>query len=204
MRPEEIERASMKIIAAEMTPYVGPEENLDVVMRAIHATADFDYQNALRFSPDAVNLARKALRNGTPIVTDTMMASAGVNKKACASLGVEVFCRMSSPEIAAEALSRGVSRATVSMEAAVRSTPGAIFAIGNAPTALLRLCELIDEGAAHPALVIGVPVGFVNVLESKERLARTQVPSIIAIGRKGGSTVAAAILNAILYGIARP
>ncbi len=204
MRPEEIELASMNIIAAEMTPYVGPEENRDVVMRAIHATADFDFERNLRFSPDAVNFARKALRTGTPIVTDSMMTAAGVNKKACASLGVEIFCRMSSPEVAAEALSRGVSRATVSMEAAVRSTPDAIFAIGNAPTALLRLCELIDEGAAHPALVIGVPVGFVNVIESKERLARTRVPSIIAMGRKGGSTVAAAILNAILYGIGRP
>ncbi len=204
MRPEEIERASMKIIAAEMAPYVGPEENRDVVMRVIHATADFDFEKNLRFSPDAVNLARKALRAGTPIVTDTMMAAAGVNKKACASLGVEIFCRMSSPEIAAEAAARNMTRAGLSMEIATKTTPGAIFAIGNAPTALLRLCELIDEGAAHPALVIGVPVGFVNVLESKERLARTQVPSIIAMGRKGGSTVAAAVLNAILYGIARP
>ncbi len=204
MRPEEIERASMNTIAAEMAPWNGAEENLAVVMRVIHATADFDFQESLRFTPDAVNLARDALRGGTPIVTDSMMAAAGVNKKACGALGVRVDCRMSNSEIAAEAKSRGTTRAAVSMEAAVRETPDAIFAVGNAPTALIRLCELIEAGAARPALVVGVPVGFVNVVESKERLARTRVPSIIAMGRKGGSTVAAAILNALLYGIARP
>ncbi|MBP5212011.1 MAG: precorrin-8X methylmutase, partial [Pyramidobacter sp.] len=128
---------------------------------------------------------------------------AGISKKSCAALGVSVVCRMSEPEVAAEAVSRGVTRAVVSMERAVEATPEAIFAIGNAPTALIRLCELIDEGKAKPALVVGVPVGFVNVIESKERLARTNVPSIIAMGRKGGSTVASAILNALLYGIYR-
>lgn len=204
MKPEEIEQASMKTIAAEMAPWHGPEEALAVVMRVIHATADFEYQKNLRFTPDAVKLARAALRAGTPIVTDTMMAAAGISKKACAALNVTVTCRMAAPEIAAEAKARGVTRAVVSMEAAVAATPGAIFAIGNAPTALIRLCELIDEGKAHPALVVGVPVGFVNVIESKERLTRTPVPSIAAMGRKGGSTVASAIMNALLYGITRP
>ena len=132
-----------------------------------------------------------------------MMAAAGISKKSCAALGVSVVCRMSDPDVAQEAVSRGVTRAVVSMERAVAQTPEAIFAIGNAPTALIRLCELIDEGKARPALVVGVPVGFVNVIESKERLARTDVPSIIAMGRKGGSTVASAILNALLYGIFR-
>ena len=192
----------MRTIAAEMDPWRGPEENLPVVMRVIHTTADFEFQN-LRFTPDVVGRAREALRAGTTIVTDTMMAAAGVNKKACQAMGVQVVCRMSDAAVREEAASRGVTRAVVSMEAAVRETPQAVFAIGNAPTALIRLCELIDAGEARPALVVGVPVGFVNVIESKERLARTAVPSIAAMGRKGGSTVASAILNALLYGITR-
>ena len=204
MKPEEIEQASMRTIASEMAPWQGPEENRPVVMRVIHATADFDFQKNMYFTPEAVTLGREALRRGTPVITDTMMAAAENSKKACAALGVTVTCRMSDPEIAAEAKKRGVTRAAVSMEAAVRETPGAIYVIGNAPTALIRLCELIDEGRAAPALVVGVPVGFVNVIESKERLAKTPVPAIIAMGRKGGSTVASAILNALLYGIARP
>ena len=203
MKPDEIEQASMRTIAAEMAPWSGSKEELDVVMRVIHTTADFEYQKNLRFTPDVVGKARAALRDGVPIVTDTMMAAAGVSKKSCAALGVSVVCRMSAPEVAREALSRGVTRAVVSMEHAVAATPQAIFAIGNAPTALIRLCELIDEGKAQPALVVGVPVGFVNVIESKERLLRTNVPSIAAVGRKGGSTVASAILNALLYGIIR-
>ena len=203
MRPEEIEQASMKTIVAEMEPWRGPEENLPVVMRVIHTTADFEFQKNLRFTPDVVGRAREALRAGTTIVTDTMMAAAGVNKKACRALGVQVVCRMSDAAVGEEAAFRGVTRAVVSMEAAVRETPQAVFAIGNAPTALIRLCELIDAGEARPALVVGVPVGFVNVIESKERLARTAVPSIVAMGRKGGSAVASAILNALLYGITR-
>ena len=203
MRPEEIEQASMRTIAAEMEPWTGPAENLDVVKRVIHTTADFEFQKNLRFTPDAVGKARTALKNGATVVTDTMMAAAGISKKSCAALGVSVVCRMSDPDVAKEAVSRGVTRAVVSMERAVAQTPEAIFVIGNAPTALIRLCELIDEGKACPALVVGVPVGFVNVIESKERLARTDVPSIIAMGRKGGSTVASAILNALLYGIFR-
>lgn len=203
MKPEEIELASMRTIASEMDPWTGPEENLPIVKRVIHTTADFEFQKTLRFTDGVVGKAREALRAGTTIVTDTMMAAAGISKKSCAALGIEIVCRMSNPEIAAEAKERGVTRAVVSIETAVRETPGAIFAIGNAPTALIRLCELIDEGKAHPALVVGVPVGFVNVIESKERLARTDVPSIIAMGRKGGSPIASTILNALLYGIIR-
>lgn len=204
MRPEEIEQASMKTIAAEMAPWRGAKEELPVVMRVIHATADFDFQKTLRFSPDAVSVARAALKRGATIVTDTMMAAAGISKKACSALGVTVTCRMSEPSVAEEACRRGVTRAAVTMERAAQQTPEAIYVIGNAPTALLRLCQLIDEKKAAPALVVGVPVGFVNVVESKERLARTAVPSVIAMGRKGGSTVASAIVNALLYGIVRP
>ena len=202
MRPEEIEQASMKTITEEMGAWTGAEENLTVVKRVIHTTADFDFKKTMLFSAEAVTKARKALADGAAVVTDTQMAAAGINKAAAAKYNVRVICRMSDPEIREEALRRGVTRAVVSMETAVRDTPEAIFAIGNAPTALIRLCELIKEEKAKPALVIGVPVGFVNVVESKELLARTDVPFIAAIGRKGGSTVASAIVNALLYGIA--
>ena len=205
LRPMDIEKRSFEIISgilAEEGVVLDPE-NEPVIKRVIHTTADFEFQKNLRFTPDAVGKARTALKNGATVVTDTMMAAAGISKKSCAALGVSVVCRMSDPDVAKEAVSRGVTRAVVSMERAVAQTPEAIFAIGNAPTALIRLCELIDEGKARPALVVGVPVGFVNVIESKERLARTDVPSIIAMGRKGGSTVASAILNALLYGIFR-
>lgn len=193
----------MKAIAAEMEPWTGAGEELDVVMRVIHATADFDYRANLRFTPGAVRKAREALKSGVDVVTDTLMAAAGISKGSCAALGVSVVCRTHDADVAREAAKRGVTRAAVSMERAAGETPEAVFAIGNAPTALLRLCELIDEGKARPSLVVGVPVGFVNVIESKERLARTNVPSIAAMGRKGGSTVASAIINALLYGIRR-
>ena len=202
MRQEEIEQASMKKITEEMGAWTGAEENLTVVKRVIHTTADFDFKKTMLFSAEAVTKARKALADGAAVVTDTQMAAAGINKAAAAKYNVRVICRMSDPEIREEALRRGVTRAVVSMETAVRDTPEAIFAIGNAPTALIRLCELIKEEKAKPALVIGVPVGFVNVVESKELLARTDVPFIAAMGRKGGSTVASAIVNALLYGIA--
>jgi len=201
MKPEEIEQESMKTIRSEMGEWRGREEELPVVMRVIHATADFDFRDNMRFSDKAVELARMALKFGCTLVTDTKMAAAGINRNACARFGVNVVCRMSDPDIREAAQARGVTRAVVSVEEAVRQTPEAVFAVGNAPTALIRLCELIDEGRARPKLVIGVPVGFVNVIESKERLLRTQVPYIAALGRKGGSTVACAIVNALLYGI---
>lgn len=201
MKPNEIEEASMNIIASEMGVWTGPPEELPIVKRVIHTTADFDFELNMRFSKDAVMLARNALKNGTAIVTDTNMAAAGINKSACGRLGVGVICRMADPAICEEAKSRGTTRAVVSMEVAARNTPNAVFAIGNAPTALIRLCELIDEGKCCPALVIGVPVGFVNVVESKVRLMETKVPYITAVGRKGGSPVASSIVNALLYGI---
>ena len=191
----------MKIIAGEMAPWTGPEENRPVVMRVIHASADFDFQKNLLFTPDAVRKGREALAAGIPVVTDTAMAAAGINKAAAARFGVSILCHIAEPSVRAQALARGVTRSLVSMEEAVRYTPGAIFAIGNAPTALIRLCELINEKRAAPALVIGVPVGFVNVVESKELLLQTPVPSIAAAGRKGGSTIASDIVNALLYGI---
>jgi precorrin-8X/cobalt-precorrin-8 methylmutase len=201
MRPEEIEQESMKTIKREMGKWNGSEGELPVVMRVIHATADFDFKDNLRFSENAVDAAREALSSGCTLVTDTKMAAAGVNMLAASRFGVEAVCRMSDICVREAAKARGVTRAVVSIEEAVKRTPEAIFAIGNAPTALIRLCELIDEGKARPRLVIGVPVGFVNVIESKERLVKTNVPYIAAMGRKGGSAVACAIVNALLYGI---
>lgn len=201
MRPEEIERASMAIIEREMGDWTGPEENLPVLKRVIHTTADFDFVRNLVFSSDAVRLGREALRRGVTVVTDTAMAASGISKPSVARWNVPVVCRMADPDVRDEAQRRGVTRAVVSMERAVKETPDAIFAIGNAPTALIRLCELVREGAARPSLVIGVPVGFVNVVESKEILVGTDVPHIAAMGRKGGSPVASTIVNALLYGM---
>ena len=201
MGPEEIERASMAIIGREMGDWAGPAENLPVLRRVIHTTADFDFVRNLLFSPNAVRLGREALRRGVTVVTDTAMAAAGIGKPAAARWGVSVVCRMGDPDVRDEALRRGVTRAVVSMERAAAETPDAIFAIGNAPTALIRLCELIRDRTARPSLVVGVPVGFVNVVESKEMLAATDVPYIAAMGRKGGSPVASAVVNALLYGL---
>lgn len=201
MRPDEIENASMAVIARELGRWEGAAEELPVVMRVVHTTADFDFAKNILFSRDAVGLAGEALASGAAVVADTNMAAAGINKGAAEKHGVSVFCRMADPVVAEEAARRGVTRAVVSMEAAVKATPRAVFAIGNAPTALMRLCELIDGGAASPALVIGVPVGFVNVVESKEMLIARDVPYITVLGRKGGSPVASAIVNALLYGI---
>lgn len=201
MKPIEIEQSSMNMIDSEMGVWLGSPEELPIVKRVIHTTADFDFAANMRFSRDAVEIVRDALKSGTTIVTDTNMAATGINKSACGRFGVEVICRMADPAICEEAQARSTTRAAVSMEAAARLTPNAVFAIGNAPTALIRLCELIDEGKCLPALVIGVPVGFVNVVESKERLMATNIPYITAVGRKGGSPVASSIVNALLYGI---
>ena len=201
MGPREIERCSMEIIDREMGSSAYPPECLPVVRRVIHTTADFDFAHTLFFSPGAVTAGREAISRGAAIITDTNMAAAGINKKQLACYGGRVLCYMAEPGVAHEAALRGITRAAVSMERAVQETPGAIFAIGNAPTALLRLCELIALGQAQPALVVGVPVGFVNVVESKETLMKLSVPQIVTQGRKGGSTVAAAVINALLYGI---
>ena len=204
-KPAEIEQESMRIIAAELEArgIVIPEEERAVVMRVIHTTADFDYAANLRFTPDAASQGQAALRGGV-IVTDTNMALAGINKAALERLGCTARCTMAEAFIAERARERGVTRAAVSVDWAAEHCPGAIFVIGNAPTALLRLAEHIENGL-RPALVIGVPVGFVNVVESKERALavceKNGLPAIIALGRKGGSNVAAAICNALLYGI---
>ena len=203
MKPADIEKRSFAIITEELGGRTFPESVAEVVKRVIHTSADFDYADNLCFSPDAVEQAKAALEAGATIVTDTNMALAGISKPTLAKLGGKAVCLMADEDIAREARARGVTRATVSMEHAAKLDGPLIFAIGNAPTALIRLHELIGEGAVSPALVIGVPVGFVNVVESKELFLGGDTPYIIARGRKGGSNVAAAIVNALLYQIVK-
>ena len=203
IKPSDIEKTSMKIIREELAQMGKeiPEEQAPVVLRVIHTTADFEYADTMTFSPGAIEKAREAIRRGARIVTDTNMALAGVNKRSLAKWGGEALCFMADPEVAAEASARGITRAAVSMEKAAGLEGETIFAIGNAPTALLALRELMDTEGFRPAMIIGVPVGFVNVVNAKELIMETDVPWIVNRGRKGGSGVAAAICNALLYGM---
>ena len=198
VQPKEIETRSFEIITEELgdTPLI-PGTEL-IVKRCIHTSADFDYAENLCFSPDAVEKAIEAIKNGACIVTDTQMAKAGINKKALAKYGGEVFCFMSDEDVAVKAKELS-TRATASMDKAASMGKPLIFAIGNAPTALVRLYELIQEKKISPYLIIGVPVGFVNVVQSKEMIMETNTPYIVARGRKGGSNIAACICNALLY-----
>ncbi len=199
VKPMDIEARSFAIITEELgdTPLIPGTEA--IVKRCIHTSADFDYAKNLCFSPDCVSKALEALKNGACIVTDTQMARAGINKKALARYGGEVYCFMSDEDVAAAAKERGTTRAAVSMEKAASLGKELIFAIGNAPTALIALAEMIQAKKLSPKLVIGVPVGFVNVVPSKELLMETDAPYIVARGRKGGSNIAACICNALLY-----
>ena len=197
--PEEIEKKSFEIIERELgdTPLIPGTEA--IVKRCIHTSADFEYAKNLCFSDHVVEKALDAIRGGACIVTDTQMACAGINKRVLARFGGEVFCFMSDPDVALKAKELGTTRAQVSMDKAAGLDRRLIFAVGNAPTALIRIYELIREEKIDPALVIGVPVGFVNVEASKELILQTQVPYIVARGRKGGSSIAACIVNALLY-----
>ena len=203
IKPMDIEKRSFEIITEILgdTP-INPENEL-VIKRVIHTTADFEYVQNLVFSDHAVLKGIEALRSGCDIVTDTQMAKSGINKTILGRLGGHVHCFMSDTDVAAEAKERGITRAIVSMERAAKLPKPCIFAIGNAPTALISLHEQIIAGTLNPALIIGVPVGFVNVVESKEMIIESGVPHIVARGRKGGSNVAAAICNAMLYQILR-
>ena len=205
IKPMDIEKRSFEIISgflAEQGIELDPKNEL-VIKRVIHTTADFDYVSNLVFSENAVKTGIDALRAGCDVVTDTQMARSGINRSVLAKLGGEAHCFMSDADVAAEAKARGVTRAFVSMEKASRLEKPVIFAIGNAPTALIALDELIKAGRLSPKLIIGVPVGFVNVVESKELIISSGVPHIVARGRKGGSNVAASIVNALLYQITR-
>lgn len=203
IRPEEIEARSFQIIEEELHArgIVLPAEQEDVTKRVIHTSADFEYAQTMTFSPNSVAIARRLIQEGADIVTDTNMALAGINKKVLARFGGSAHCFMADKEVASLAKKRGVTRAVVSMEKASSISKPIIFAIGNAPTALLCLYEMIQEGRFIPEFIIGVPVGFVNVEASKELILQTDVPCIVNRGRKGGSNIAAAICNAILYGL---
>lgn len=200
VKPDEIEKRSFEIIGQElkMRGIVLPEEQELVTKRVIHTTADFEYTHTLTYSENAVAIAKELLRNGADIVTDTNMALAGIRKSALAAYGGQAHCFMADETVAAQAGERGVTRAYVSMEMASRLAKPVIFAIGNAPTALIALHELI-QGGFQPAFIIGVPVGFVNVVEAKEQILSDGIPCIVNRGRKGGSNVAAAICNALIY-----
>lgn len=197
--PREIESRSFEIITEELgDKKLVPGTEL-IVKRCIHTSADFDYADNLCFSKDAVERALEAIQGGGVIVTDTQMAKAGINKRALARYGGEVYCFMSDDDVAAAARENQTTRATACMDKAASMDKKIIFAIGNAPTALIRLHELIRDGRLRPELVIGVPVGFVNVVQSKELIMEAGVPYIVARGRKGGSNIAACICNALLY-----
>lgn len=197
MNPMEIERRSMEIIESELNVPLA-DDIKPIVKRVIHATADFSFAESLHFTPGVVEEMRALLRGGATIVTDTNMALSGISKPALTRLGCKALCLMAEPEIAAEARARGVTRATVSMEHALRIDGPKLLVCGNAPTFLF---PLFDGELPENTAVIGVPVGFVNVVEAKELLWRSGIPCITALGRRGGSNVAAAIVNALLYGM---
>lgn len=199
VKPMDIEKRSFEIITEELgDKKLLPGTEL-IVKRCIHTSADFDYADNLCFSPGAVEKALEAIQEGACIVTDTQMAKSGINKRALARYGGEVYCFMSDEDVAEAARKNGTTRAVASMDKAAAMDRKMIFAIGNAPTALVRLYELIANGTLDPELIIGVPVGFVNVVQSKELIMGAGVPYIVARGRKGGSNIAACIVNALLY-----
>ncbi len=196
--PMDIERESFATITRELGDRVLDPEQEPIIKRVIHTTADFEYADTLYFSPNVVEKAKDAIRGGATIVTDTQMAWSGINKRTAARFGCEVKCFMSDEDVAREAKAQGVTRARVAVDKAAQLGDNLIFVVGNAPTALIRMRELID-GGLRPKLIVGVPVGFVNVVASKELIMETDVPCIVARGRKGGSNVAACIINALLY-----
>lgn len=196
--PAAIEAQSLAIIEQEIGPHPFSSGELAVVKRAIHATADFEFAKNFRFHPDAVQAGIRAIRSGARIIADVQMVEVGISRPRIEKYGGSVRCHISDPEVIAEAKAKGLTRAIVSTRKAAADARNAVFAIGNAPTALLELIRLVEAGEADPALIIGVPVGFVSAAESKEKLSKLQgVPFITCLGRKGGSAVAVAILNAL-------
>jgi len=195
--PQEIEKLSFEIIQSELPRPLEPEL-APVIIRVIHTTADFGYVESLAFSEKVIEHAVSLLRQGTQIVCDTNMVKSGVDKKRLKALGGDIHCFIQDEDIIKNAQKSGGTRACAAIDKAAAMKKPLIFAIGNAPTALMRICELTETGQLTPALVIGVPVGFVNVVESKEKLMSSSIPYITSKGRKGGSNVAAAICNALL------
>ena len=203
LKPMDIEKRSFEIITEELNGKVFGDGKDDIVKRVIHTSADFDYADNLVFSEGVVEKALSAIRRGACVVTDTNMAFSGINKKIISSLGGDVKCFIGDRDVSKEAKERGVTRAMVSMEKACGIEKELILAIGNAPTALIWIDKLVKEGLMRPAVIIGVPVGFVNVIEAKDLILKGDIPYIVSKGNKGGSNVAAAIVNALIYKIKR-
>ncbi len=203
IQPADIEKESFRILTEELADMgiVLTGDTASVIKRCIHTTADFDYASTLVFSDGAMDRIRTLIRSGATIVTDTNMTLSGINKKELARYGGDVRCFMADDDVAAEAKERGITRASISMERAMKLDRPVIFAIGNAPTALITLSEHAKSGEYVPDFVIGVPVGFVNVEAAKELIIASGIPHIVNRGRKGGSNVAAAICNAVLYSL---
>ncbi len=192
-----IENKSFQIIREELGPVHFSPEEMAIVVRMIHATGDFDYAANVRFSPDGIASGREALRNGCLIFADVKMVQAGITTRFMPDAEKRVLCRIDDPETAALARKEGITRSAAEFRLQKEKLEGAVIAIGNAPTALLEVLNLCRTGEIHPALIVGVPVGFVNAAESKAQLADSHLSYITSLGRKGGSSVAAAIINAL-------
>jgi precorrin-8X/cobalt-precorrin-8 methylmutase len=199
LNPNDIERRSFEIISGEMGHLQIRPEHDAIIKRVVHTTADFDYARITEIHPEAIESAKKVLAAGCRIYSDTNMIVAGASKPSLKELKCSIYTYIDDEQVIAESKEKGITRSILGIEKAVADVNTQIFVIGNAPTALVRLGELIAENKVNPALVIGVPVGFVGASESKDFIKQTNVPYIVTNGRKGGSTVAVAILNAILY-----
>jgi precorrin-8X/cobalt-precorrin-8 methylmutase len=197
IQPQEIEEKSFEMITQELGEHSFTAEQYAVVQRVIHASADFDLGRSLVFHPDAIQQGIQAIRSGKIVVADVQMVQVGISKGRIERFGGEVRVYISDPDVMEEAKRLNTTRAIISIRKAILEAEGGVYVIGNAPTALLELIRLIKEGVTRPGLVIGVPVGFVSAAESKEELAKLDIPFITNIGRKGGSAVAVAALNAI-------
>jgi precorrin-8X/cobalt-precorrin-8 methylmutase len=198
MKPHEIEQLSFQIIDGEAGDHGFSTDQWPVVRRVIHTSADFEWQQMIRFHPQAIVSGVSAIRSGYPIITDTNMARAGIRQRDLVRFGGTVNCYMTDERVAETAARKGITRAKAAVDVAAPEITGGIYVVGNAPTALLRLVELIDQGTLRPALVVGLPVGFVNAAESKALLLECDVPHVTNLGRKGGSNVAAAVVNALI------
>jgi precorrin-8X/cobalt-precorrin-8 methylmutase len=196
LNPEAIEAESFRMIAEELGPHPFSPDEFAVVQRAIHSTADFEFARTIRFAPGAIRQGIAAIRAGAHVIADVQMVQAGINKPGLQKFGGEVSCFISDDDVIAAARESGLTRAIMATRKAARQFPGAIYAIGNAPTALLELLQVADD--ARPSLVVGVPVGFVSAAESKDELAASSLPFITALGRKGGTPVAVSMMNALI------
>lgn len=197
MKPEEIETLSFKIIDREADPHDFSSDEWRIVQRMIHTSADFEYIKTVRFHPGAITAGINAIRRGKPIVTDTNMVKAGIRRQEVQRFGSTITCYINDPEVIKISANTGKTRSEVAVDAALPVITGGIYVIGNAPTALFRLIEHVRENKARPALIIGLPVGFVNAAESKAALMDMDYPYISNAGRKGGSNIAASVINAL-------